>query len=143
MRVLLTGAGGFLGSAVLRRLLDEGHSVRALLRPGSNRSNLLDLPVEPTEGDLRDTVSLKNAVRGCDALFHVAADYRLWVPDPASIYQINVEGTKNLILSAIEAGVKRIVYTSSVATLGLNNDGTPANEDTPVSLDDMTGHYKR
>lgn len=143
MHVLLTGASGFLGSAVLRRLLDEGYSVRALLRPGSDRSNVHGLPVEQVDGDLKDTVSLKNAVRGCDALFHVAADYRLWVPDPASIYQINVEGTKNLILSAVEAGVKKIVYTSSVATLGLNKDGTPANEDTPVSVDDMTGHYKR
>jgi dihydroflavonol-4-reductase len=143
MRSLVTGANGFVGSAVLRVLIDEGHEVRSLVRANSNKDNLRDLNVEIVEGDLRDVESLRMSVADCDNLFHVAADYRLWVPDPKSIYQTNVDGTRDLIRSAVEAGVKRIVYTSSVATLGLNSDGSPANEDTPVSLEQMIGHYKR
>jgi dihydroflavonol-4-reductase len=114
-----------------------------LVRSGSDRRNLETLPIEIAEGDLRKTASLKQAVKGCDNLFHVAADYRLWIPDPHNMYDINVKGTEALILTAAEAGMKRIVYTSSVATLGLNRDGTPANEETPSSLNTMTGHYKR
>ena len=127
----------------MRCLQAAGHEVRCLLRPGSDRRNLDRLPVEISEGDLRDTASLKRAVTGCGSLFHVAADYRLWVPDPATMYEINVSGTQALILAAAEAGMQRIVYTSSVATLGANPDGTPANEETPSSLATMTGHYKR
>ena len=143
MKSLVTGANGFVGSAVMRCLLAAGHEVRCLVRPGSDRRNLDKSTVEISEGDLRDTASLQRAVSGCDNLFHVAADYRLWVPDPETMYDINVRGTQALILAAAEAGMKRMVYTSSVATLGLNSDGTPADEETPSSLATMTGHYKR
>lgn len=140
---LITGANGFVGSAVTRCLLDAGHEVRCLVRPGSDRRNLDQLPIEIAEGDLRSAPSLKQALAGCDNLFHVAADYRLWVPNPETMYEINVKGTRDLILAAAEAGMKRMVYTSSVATLGASQDGTPVNEDTPSSLVSMTGHYKR
>lgn len=143
MKTLITGASGFVGSAVLRLLLEAGHEVRALVRPGSDRRNLADLPVTLCEGDLTDTASLRSAVAGCDYLFHVAADYRLWIPDPALMYRTNVDGTRILMQQAGEAGVKKIVYTSSVATLGIKPDKTPANEDTAVTLDDMIGDYKR
>ena len=143
MKSLVTGANGFVGSAVARCLLDAGHEVRCLVRPGSDRRNLHKLPVEISEGDLRSAPSLKRAVTGCDSLFHVAADYRLWVPNPETMYDINVKGTEALILAAAEAGMKRMIYTSSVATLGTHQDGTSANEDTPSSLVSMTGHYKR
>jgi dihydroflavonol-4-reductase len=144
MPTLITGASGFVGSAVLRHLLESGHEVRALVRPGSDRRNLAELAgVTVMEGDLTDAASLRRAVQDCDYLFHVAADYRLWIPEPDVIYRINVQGTRDLIEAAVEAGVKRIVYTSSVATLGLNPNRTPADEQTPVSLDDMVGHYKR
>lgn len=140
---LVTGANGFVGSAVARCLLSAGHEVRCLVRLGSDRRNLDELPVEIAEGDLRSVQSLKSAVSGCDNLFHVAADYRLWVPDPETMYDINVRGTQALILAAAEAGMERMIYTSSVATLGANPGGIPANEDTPSSLTSMTGHYKR
>ena len=143
MRTLITGASGFVGSAVLRLLIEEGHDVCALIRPNSNRLNLTGLNIELVEGDLTDINSLHKAVKNQDNLFHVAADYRFWVPDPKSIYQVNVDGTRNLTRCAVEAGIKRIVYTSSVATLGFNVDGTPANEDTPVTLNEVVGHYKR
>jgi dihydroflavonol-4-reductase len=143
MKSLVTGANGFIGSAVARCLLDAGHEVRCLVRPGSDRRNLYKLPVEIAEGDLRSAPSLKRAVTGCGNLFHVAADYRLWVPNPETMYDINVRGTHALILAAAEAGMKRMIYTSSVATLGANQDGSPANEETPSSLGSMTGHYKR
>jgi len=143
MKSLVTGANGFVGSAVVRCLLAAGHEVRGLVRSGSDRRNLETLPVEIAEGDLRDSASLKQAVTGCDNLFHVAADYRLWIPDPHIMYDINVKGTEALILAAAETGMKRIIYTSSVATLGLKRDGTPANEETSSSLETMTGHYKR
>jgi dihydroflavonol-4-reductase len=143
MTTLVTGANGFVGSAVLRRLLDEGVRVRVLVRPSSDRRNLEGLDVEIAEGDLRDAASLEAALKGCFALYHVAADYRLWTPNPQELYQSNVEGTRNIMHAAGEAGVERIVYTSSVATLGLNKDGTPADENTRVSINDMIGHYKR
>ena len=143
MKTLVTGANGFLGSAIMRLLLEAGHEVRVLVRAQSDRRNLANFPVEICEGDLRDTASIKRAVSGCDNLFHVAADYRLWIPDPDVMYAINVMGTQSLILAAAEAGLKRIVYTSSVATLGFNPDGRPADETTPSSLSLMTGHYKR
>jgi dihydroflavonol-4-reductase len=143
MKSLVTGANGFVGSAVARCLLEAGHEVRCLVRAGSDQSNLKGLPVEISEGDLRDVSSLKRAVSNCENLFHVAADYRLWVPDPETMYDINVKGTQELILAAYEADVSRIIYTSSVATLGINSDASPANESTPSSLNNMTGHYKR
>jgi dihydroflavonol-4-reductase len=143
MTVLITGATGFLGSAVARLLLAEGRALRALVRVGSDTKNINDLDVERVTGDLTDAASLKAALKGCDALYHVAADYRLWIPRPKEIYDINVEGTRSLMRAAGEAGVARIVYTSSVAVLGLHKDGAPADEDLPVRLGDMTGHYKR
>lgn len=143
MRALVTGATGFVGSAVLRRLLARGLDARVLTRPGSDRRNLAGLEVEIAPGDLDDPDSLSAALQGCSLLFHVAADYRLWVPEPESIYRVNVEGTRELMLRAADAGVERIVYTSSVATLGLRADGGPADEQTPVALADMIGHYKR
>jgi len=143
MKSLVTGANGFVGSAVARCLLEAGHDVRCLVRAGSDQSNLKGLPVEISEGDLRDVSSLKRAVSNCENLFHVAADYRLWVPNPETMYDINVKGTQELILAAYEADVSRIIYTSSVATLGINSDASPANESTPSSLNNMTGHYKR
>jgi dihydroflavonol-4-reductase len=143
MKTLVTGASGFLGSAVLRRLLACGHEVRALVREGSDRRNFAGLDVEFSVGDLNDPASLQRAVTSCDNLFHVAADYRLWVPDPAAIYATNVDGSRALVRAALEAGVARIVYTSSVATLGIRPDRIPADEQTPVSLQDMVGHYKR
>ncbi|UCG13493.1 MAG: NAD-dependent epimerase/dehydratase family protein [Deltaproteobacteria bacterium] len=143
MKTLITGASGFVGSAVLRQLLQADHKVRALVRPSSDRSNLTGLPVEIVTGDLTEPQSLVDALLDCDALFHVAADYRLWVPDPDTMYEINVTGTRNLMLAASRVGLNRIVYTSSVATLGLTFDGSPADETTPVALDDMIGHYKR
>ncbi len=143
MKTLITGASGFVGSAVVRQLIAAGHTVRALVRPDSDRRNLTGLSVEIVPGDLTDCRSLDRALTGCSFLFHVAAIYRLWVPHPEEIYETNVTGTRNIMLAAAKAGVKRIVYTSSVATLGLPSDGSPADERTPASLKDMVGHYKR
>lgn len=140
---LVTGATGFVGSAVARRLVAEGHRVRVMVRPEADRRNLDGLAVEYVEGDLRRPAGFKAALRGCTQLFHVAADYRLWVRDPKPMYEANVEGTRRLMEAAGEAGLQRIVYTSSVATLGLNADDRPADEDTPVQFADMIGHYKR
>ena len=143
MRSLVTGATGFVGSAVVRRLLREDHHVRALVRAGADRRNLQGLEVEVVEGDLTDAASLARICDGCDALFHLAADYRLWAPRPQELYRTNVEGTRALLDAAQRAGVPRVIYTSSVATLGIPKDGTPGTETTPVSLGDMVGHYKR
>jgi dihydroflavonol-4-reductase len=128
---------------VLRQLLAAGHDVRALVRPKSDLRNLIGLPVEIVNGDITDRPSLDRAMAGCSTLFHVAADYRLWLRKPDEMYETNVIGTRNIMLAAMDAGIKRVVYTSSVATLGVALNGTPANEDTPVSLKDMIGHYKR
>ncbi len=143
MTTLVTGATGFLGSALARALLDRGEAVRVLVRRESDRRNIDGLDVELAEGNLNDPQSLRNAVKGCRALYHAAADYRLWVKDPRELYDTNVSGTRALLRSASEAGVERIVYTSSVATLGREPSGRPADEQTPVIIDDMTGHYKR
>lgn len=143
MTVLVTGATGFLGSAVARLLLADGQRVRLLVRPTSTGANIAGLPVEIAYGDLRDATSLALACRECTGLYHVAADYRLWASDYNELYQNNVEGTRALMLAALAAGVERIVYTSSVATLGYHRDGRPADEDTAVTLADMIGHYKR
>lgn len=140
---LVTGATGFVGSAVARALLAEGHSVRALARPNSDRRNLAGLDVEPVTGDLADPASLAPALKGCTALFHVAADYRLWVPDPQAMLRTNVAGTAAILRAAAAAGVTRAVYTSSVATLGHHADGRPADETTMATEGQMIGLYKR
>ena len=140
---LVTGATGFVGSAVARKLLAAGFRLRLLTRKGSDRRNLEGLAAEIVEGDLTDAASLARAVAGCGAVFHVAADYRLWAPNPDELYQANVEGTRALLQAAVNAGVGRIVYTSSVAVLGIPKDGRPGDEDTPVTVADMIGHYKR
>ena len=143
MVTLVTGATGFVGSAVARRLAAAGHRLRLLARPGGDRRNLAGLDAEIAEGDLLDPASLARAAAGADYLFHVAADYRLWVPDPAAMIRANVEGTGHLLKAARAAGIRRVVYTSSVATLGIDPSGRPSDETTPSSLADMVGVYKQ
>ncbi len=143
MTALVTGATGFVGAAVARKLVSEGITVRALVREAANLGNLQGLGAELAVGDLNDPESIRRAVAECDVVFHVAADYRLWARNPFELLKTNVEGTRNVIRAACDAGVDRIVYTSSVATLGIHPDGTPADEETPVSLADMIGIYKR
>jgi dihydroflavonol-4-reductase len=143
LKAFVTGATGFLGSHVARVLADQGANLRLLVRATSNLKNLQGLNADTAVGDLRDSVSLEKAMSGCDTVFHVAADYRLWVRDPNEMYQSNVEGTRALLEAARKQGVQRVVYTSSVATIGFTSDGRPADEESPVSLADMIGHYKR
>jgi len=143
MRNLVTGATGFVGSAIVRKLVMRGEEVVALVRAGSDRFNLDGLDVEFAVGDLTDAPSLRDAVRGCNRVYHAAAEYTLWSPDPVALYAANVDGTKNVLVAAEAEGVERVVYTSTVGTLGNPGDGTPGNEDTPVGLGDMVGHYKR
>ncbi|MGD0091770.1 MAG: hopanoid-associated sugar epimerase [Planctomycetota bacterium] len=141
--ILVTGASGFVGNHVVRALVQRGQPVRILVRPSSKLAWLNGLPaLEKSIGDLRDRASLDAAVKGCEALYHVAADYRFDVSNPAEVYKSNVEGTRNLLEAAGNAGVKRIVYTSTVGCVGFLKDGL-ANEDTPVTLDMMVGTYKR
>ncbi len=142
-RVLVTGATGFVGAAIARALLRHGYRVRALVRAAARTDNLAGLAVETVPGDLARPESLAGALAGCDALIHAAADYRLWTPDPSSVYRINVDGTRALLEAAAELGVKRIVYTGSVATLATDQSTASADEEQPARLEDMTGHYKR
>jgi dihydroflavonol-4-reductase len=141
-KTLVTGGTGFVGRAVVAELLAAGREVRVLAR-NPNHPALAGLAVEVAVGDLRDRASLEGALSGCRRLFHVAADYRLWVPDPDNMYAINVEGTRQLLAAAASLDLVRVVYTSTVGTLGNPGDGTPGTEDTPVSLQEMVGHYKR
>jgi dihydroflavonol-4-reductase len=143
MKALVPGATGFVGAAVARALLGAQWQVRVLARRGSDRRNLRGLDVEVAEGDLNDLQSLQRAALSCAALFHVAADYRLGARDPAQLYLTNVEGTRNVLNAAQRAGVQRMVYTSSVATIGIPADGTPGDERSANSLKNMIGHYKR
>ncbi|MFP5204244.1 MAG: hopanoid-associated sugar epimerase [Acidobacteriota bacterium] len=143
MRIFLTGGTGFVGYHVARALAAEGADLRLLVRKTSNLGNLEGLPGDTVTGDLAEPESLRPALAGVDAVVHVAADYRLWIPDPHTMYRANVDGTRELLRLAREAGVPRFVYTSSVATMHFFTDGTVSDEDTPVSLDDMVGHYKR
>src|SRR5437763_8988300 len=140
MLAFVTGATGFLGSHVARALSDGGARLRLLVRPTSNLKNLEGLDAETAIGDLRDPASLSKALSGCDTVFHVAADYRLWVRDPDEMYRSNVEGTRAVLDAARKNGVQRIVYTSSVATIGFSSDGSEADGDLPVSLADMIGY---
>lgn len=143
MTALVTGANGFVGAALCRALCEQGESVRAFVRQGADTSNLSDVPVEMAIGDLRNAASLKRAVDSCQYVYHVAADYRLWVRDPDNMYATNVEGSRNVVLAAMDAGVQRIVYTSSVATIKPPVDNGVADESTPTTEADMIGHYKR
>ncbi len=162
MKAFVTGATGFLGSHVARALAAQGAELRLLVRASSDLRNIADLNAEQALGDLRDPASIEKALSGCEVVFHVAADYRLWVRDPQEMYRSNVEGTRALLKAARKQGVRRVVYTSSVATMGFGpnghaaelrsawtgegarpHTGTVANEDSPVALADMIGHYKR
>ena len=143
MKAFVTGATGFLGSHVARVLGEQGADLRLLVRSTSNLRNLAGIKAETATGDLRDSSSLEKGMSGCDTVFHVAADYRLWVRDPAEMYRSNVAGTKAILDAARKNGVRRVVYTSSVATVGFTGNGHPADEDSPVSLADMIGPYKR
>jgi dihydroflavonol-4-reductase len=143
MLAFITGATGFVGSHVARALADNGADLRLLVRQNSNLKNIEDLKADLITGDLRDPASLEKGIAGCDVLFHVAADYRLWVRDPDEMYNANVEGTRAILDAARKNGVRRVVYTSSVATMGFTQNGAPADENSPVSLDNMIGPYKR
>src|SRR6478736_3344503 len=143
MLALVTGATGFVGSHVARALSEQGADLRLLVRANSNTRNIADLKAELATGDLRDPASLEKAIAGCDNVFHVAADYRLWVRDPEQMYRANVEGTRAILDAARKNKVRRVVYTSSVATMGFTSDGRSADEDSPVSLANMIGPYKR
>jgi dihydroflavonol-4-reductase len=143
MRVFMTGATGFVGGAVVRHLVAAGHQVRALVRPGADLRLLAGLPVEQVAGHLGDMAALQRGIVGCEWVFHVAALYSFWGYSWQEFYQSNVQGTRNVMEVAAQASVRRVVYTSSIAVLGLNRDHSPANETTPVSLQDMTGSYKR
>jgi dihydroflavonol-4-reductase len=143
MNVFLTGATGFVGSHVARAFAAQGARLHLLVRSTSRLDNLEGLSAGTVIGDLRDPESFRSALSDCEVLVHVAADYRLWVRDPQAMYAANVDGTRNLLALAREVGVRRVVYTSSVATMGFRKDGTIVDESTPVSLDDMIGHYKR
>ena len=143
VRVFITGATGFVGGHVARQYATWGASLRLLTRQTSRLDSLSGINAEMVKGDLRESEKLRSALTGCDALVHVAADYRLWVRDPEQMYAANVDGTRELLKLAREVGIQRVVYTSSVATMGFKADGTIVNEYTPVALSDMIGHYKR
>jgi dihydroflavonol-4-reductase len=143
MKIFVTGATGFVGHHVARALAAQGAELRLLVRKSSNLANLEGIAGDTVVGDLAEPASLASAFDGCDAVMHVAADYRLWIPDPQAMYRANVDGTRELLRLAREAKVRRVVYTSSVATMGFRSDGLIVNEDTPVSLANMVGHYKR
>ena len=143
MRIFVTGATGFVGSHVARVLADHGAELRLLVRKNSDLRNIAELKADHAIGDLRDAVSIEKAMSGCEVVFHVAADYRLWVRDPEEMYRSNVDGTRGLLEAARKNGVRRVVYTSSVATMGFTSNGHLADERSPVSLASMIGPYKR
>jgi len=142
-KVLVTGATGFIGANVMRRLVERGEDVRVLVRATSKRSNLAGLPVEVAVGDLRDADSVRRAVRGCSRVFHVAADYRFWARDPRELYESNVQGTVHVMDACLAEGVERVVYTSTVGTIGLSVHPNPCDETTPLMAGQLTSHYKR
>ncbi len=142
-KTFVTGATGFVGAAVAHLLVAKGHKLCVLARPHGNRRNLTDLEAEIVEGDLTKPDTYRTALRNCRNLFHIAADYRIWAPNADAMNRVNVGGTRALMLAALDAGIERIVYTSSVATLGLPKNGAPGTEDTPVSFSNMVGTYKK
>src|SRR5512135_3377366 len=135
MLAFVTGATGFVGNHVARALAGQGADLRLLVRASSNTKNIADLKADLATGDLRDPASLEKAISGCDTIFHVAADYRLWVRNPEEMYRANVEGTRAILEASRKSGVRRVVYTSSVATMGFTSNGQPASEESPVSLE--------
>jgi dihydroflavonol-4-reductase len=143
MKCFVTGATGFLGSHVARQLLARSADLRLLMRASSRTDNIADFAAERVVGDLRDLESLKKGMAGCEFVFHVAADYRLWAPNGQELYDSNVEGTRNILQAARESGVRRVIYTSSVATMGFGNNGRLTDESTPVTISNMIGDYKR
>ncbi|MCD5408595.1 NAD-dependent epimerase/dehydratase family protein [Candidatus Bipolaricaulota bacterium] len=143
MRAFVTGGTGFIGANVVRALLARGLKVRALVRPGADLRNLEGLDIELAQGDVRDASSVRRAMEGCELVFHVAALYSFWVRPRSLIYEVNVDGTRNVLQAALELGAERVVYTSSVAALGLREDGRPADEDTPVDPKVIVGDYKK
>ncbi len=143
MKALVTGATGFIGYHVAKVLKENGYDVAALVRETGDVADLKELGAELCIGDVRDFNSIVKAVEGCSQVYHVAADYRLWVPDPKTMYDINVEGTKNVLQASLDAKVEKVVYTSSVGALATSFDGTPVGENFPVGVEDMVGHYKR
>ena len=136
MKTLVTGASGFIGSAVVRKLLRRGKAVRCYLEPGAPRRNLAGLDVEILEGDVNDRARVASALKGCDTLFHLAAIYSIWRPDPERIYEVNVEGTKTVLWAAFKANLDKVVYTSSIAAIGRRSDGSPADESNAFSRED-------
>ncbi len=143
MKCFVTGATGFLGSHVARQLLSKGAELRLLVRPTSRLDNIADMAAERVVGDLQDADSLRKGMEGCEYVFHVAADYRLWARNGQELYESNVDGTKNILQAARDSAVRRVIYTSSVATMGFGNNGYLTDEQSPVSLDNMIGDYKR
>jgi dihydroflavonol-4-reductase len=143
VKVFITGATGFVGSHVAQQLSDSGADLRLLVRQSSRRDNIAQVNADVVLGDLRDSASLRKGMEGCELAFHVAADYRLWTKNPDEMYDANVNGTQSLLKAAQEAGVRRVVYCSSVATMGFGNGDLVTDEDTAVSVADMIGHYKR
>jgi dihydroflavonol-4-reductase len=143
MKALVTGGTGFIGAHLVRRLLARGHEVVCLVRPSSRLENLQDLPVKLAFGDLCKIETLRPAAAGCNVVYHCAADYRLWCRDPENMHASNVEGTRNTLQVAFDEGVRRVVYTSTVGCLGSDPDGRPADENTPVVFEKLTGPYKR
>ena len=143
MNVMITGATGLIGSRLVRILVEHGFTVKALVRDTSRAAQMIDQPVQFVEGDLNNSAAIEEALQGCSCLFHLAADYRLWVPDPESMTRTNVEGTRLLMQKALQAGIERVVYTSSVCVLGCNADGESVDEDVSSSIDDMISPYKK
>jgi dihydroflavonol-4-reductase len=143
MKVLVTGATGFIGFYVAKLLIEKGFQVSALVREGSDTSALKAMGIELVGGDVRDFSSICNALKGCQQLYHLAADYRIWVNDPKTMYEINVQGTRNVMQAALKTGIEKIVYTSTVGVLAACSNGKPSDEETPVSIRDMVGHYKK
>lgn len=143
MKVFVTGATGFIGFHTAKLLREKGLEVVAMTREGSGPAILRSIDVEPAIGDIRDYDSIIRAAKGCSQIYHLAADYRLWVPDPRTMYDINVQGTRNIMMAAAKSAIEKVIYTSTVGVLALSENGTPSNEQSFARIDEMTGHYKR